>query len=153
MEQSLSWEANSSSASQEIPPILWNPKVHYCMHKSLPPVPFLSQIVPVHALHPTSWRSILILSSHLWLGLPSGLLPSGFPTKTLYTPLHSPIHATCTAHLILHDLIKLTIFGEDHRSWSSSSCSFLHSPVALSVIVPYIFLSTLSKTLRLCSFY
>ena len=36
--------------------------------------------------HPTSWRSILILSTHLHLGLPSGLLPSGFPSKTLYTP-------------------------------------------------------------------
>ena len=35
--------------------------------------------------HPTSWRSSLI-STHLRLGLPSGLLPSGFPTKTLYTP-------------------------------------------------------------------
>ena len=35
--------------------------------------------------HPTSWRSILILSTHLSLVLPSGLFPSGFPTKTLYT--------------------------------------------------------------------
>ena len=32
--------------------------------------------------HHTTWRSILIISSHLRLGLPSGLFPSDFPTKT-----------------------------------------------------------------------
>ena len=40
--------------------------------------------------HPTSWRSILILSTHLCLGLPIDLLPSGLPTKTLYTPSPHP---------------------------------------------------------------
>ena len=47
----------------------------------------LSWASPIQSSYrnPTSWRSILILSSHLRLGLPSGLFPSGFPTSTLYT--------------------------------------------------------------------
>ena len=40
--------------------------------------------------HPTSWRSILILSTHLRLGLPSGLFHSGLTTKTLYAPSPHP---------------------------------------------------------------
>ena len=57
----------------------------------------LSRSSPIQSInpHPTSWRSVLILSTHLRLGLPSGLLPSGFPSKTLYTLLSSPICATC----------------------------------------------------------
>ena len=49
----------------------------------------LSWTSPIQSIypHPTSWRSILILSTQLCLGLPSGFLPSGFPTTTLYTPL------------------------------------------------------------------
>jgi hypothetical protein len=65
------------------------------------PVPILSQINLVHAPIPLPWNSILILSSHLRLGLPSGLFLSGFPTKTLYGPLFSPyvLHAPPTSFL------------------------------------------------------
>ena len=111
MVQSPSWEANWFAASQEIPRISRNPKVHYHTHKHPPPVPILGQPNPVHI--PISWRSILI-STHLRLGLPSGLLPSSFPSKTLYTPLSSPIHVTCPAHLILLDFITRTILGEEY---------------------------------------
>jgi hypothetical protein len=74
--------------------------------------------------HPTSQRSILILSSHLLLGLPSGLFPSGFPTETLYTTLYSLIRATCPDHLILLDFITLKMLGEEYRSLSCILFSF-----------------------------
>ena len=68
-------------------------------HLSLSWVSSIQSITP----HPTSWRSILILSSHLHLRLPSGLFPSICPTKTLYTPLLCTIRATCPAHRSLLD--------------------------------------------------
>ena len=71
----------------------------------------LSWASPIQSIypHPNSWRSILILFTHLRLGLPSGLFPFGFPTKTIYTPLSSPIRATCPAHLIILHFITHTI--------------------------------------------
>ena len=86
----------------------------------------LSWASPIQSIYPqpTSRRSVLILSTHLLLGLHSGLLPSGFPTKTLYTPLSSPIRATCPAHLILLDFITRTILGEEYKSFSFANCIF-----------------------------
>ena len=51
---------------------------------------FLSWASPIQSIypHPTSWRTVIILSTHLRLGLPSGFLPSGFPNNTLYLLQH-----------------------------------------------------------------
>ena len=54
MQLSPSLEANRFVASQEIPSILWNPKVHYRIHKCLPPIPILSQLDAIHTPHPTT---------------------------------------------------------------------------------------------------
>ena len=104
----------------------------------------LSWASPIQSIypHPTSWRSVLILSTYLRLGLPSGLFPSGFLTKTLYTPLSSPIRAICPAHLILLYFITRTILGEEYKSFSSSLCNLLNSPVTSSLLGPNILLNS-----------
>jgi hypothetical protein len=124
MQQSPSWEANRFSASQEIPHILWESKVHHRIHKSPPPVIILSQSDPVQT------STSHFLNIHLKLILPSKpgcpkWSPSlCCPTKTLCTPLLSPTRATCPAHLILLDFITWTIMGEEYRSLSYSSLVF-----------------------------
>ena len=114
----------------------------------------LSWASPIQSIYPhhTSWRSILILSTHLRLGHPSGFFPSGFPTKTLYTPISLPTRATCPAHLILLDFITRTILGEEYKSFSSWLCNLLHSPVTSSLLGPNILLRTMfSNTLSFLS--
>ena len=82
------------------------------------------------------------------MGLPSGLFPSDFPTKTLYTYFFSPyvLHTPPISFLLY--LIIRKIFIDEYKSLSSSIHSFLHSLVTSSLLGPNIFLSTLfSNTL------
>jgi hypothetical protein len=64
----------------------------------------------------TYQRSVLILSLHLHLGLPSSPFFSGFPTKTLYAPLLFHKRATCSAYLSRLDMITRITFGEKYRT-------------------------------------
>jgi hypothetical protein len=90
MELSPFWEAASCAAIQELPSILWNPKVQYRVHESPALVLILNQIYPTHTT-PSYLSKIHFSIVHpLRLGLSSGLFPCGFPTNILYAFLLSP---------------------------------------------------------------
>ena len=137
--QSPSWEANWFAANQEIPRILWNPNVHYRTHKPPPPVSILGQPNPVH-----------IYTSHLLEIHPNIILPStprspqwSLSLRFPHQDSIHPIRATCLSHLILLDFITCTILGEEYKSFSSSLCSLLHSPVTSPLLCPKILLNTM----------
>ena len=129
-----------------------NPKVHYHTHKRPPPASILGQPNPVHIptshlleihrniIHPSTPRS------------PQWSLSLLFPYQDPIHPLSSAKRATCPVHLILLDFITRTILGEEYKSFSSSLCNLLHSPVTSSLLDTNILLNTMfSNTLSFLS--
>ena len=147
MVQSPSWEANWFAASQEIPLISRNPKVHYRTHKRLPPVSILGQPNPVH-----------IPTSHL-LEIHPNIHPSTPRSPqwslSLRLPFQDPIHPPLFTHMrhmpnpSHSSWITRTILGEEYKSFSSSLCSLLHSPVTSSLLGPNILLNTILQIVNI----
>jgi len=97
-------------------------------------------------------RTVLKLSSHLSLRLPSGSFHSGFPSKILYALLISPMLVTSPVHFIILDFITVPIIGEGYKLWSSSVWRLPQPSATFSVLVPNTLFNTLfSDTFNLRS--
>jgi hypothetical protein len=99
--------------------------------------------------HSTSLRSILLLSTHVRHGLPSGLLPSAFPPIS-YMHFSSPHSCYLSCHSIFLGLIIIITIEVEYNLWSSLLCSFLLH-FSLDQIISSTLLDTLSKVPPLMS--
>jgi len=108
--QRPSWEANSRPAGQEISFLLWNLKVHYHVHKTLPLTPILSQMNSPYTLTTYFFEIHFNITLPSTPNLSSGLLFSGLQAKILYTLLISPMGDAFPTYLNFLNLITNNIW-------------------------------------------
>jgi hypothetical protein len=130
-EESPSWEANSCSATQNIPCLLWNPTFHYLVHKSLPLVSIWTQINPVHT-YPSLLSKINFnftfpvvnrspkwsppfMFSDLYLCLQNLFYLSVFLTKILFA-----CYLSFKSHPPWFGQPNNAIYGEKYKLWRAS---------------------------------
>ena len=143
MVQSPSWAANWFVASQEIPRISLNPKVHYRTHKRPPPVPILGQPNPVH-----------IPTSHLLEIHPNIIHPSTprspqwshsfrFPHQDLVHPplLTNTLHMTRPSHYSRYNHphnIEISSPTKSYLHVANFAVAFLFKPQVYRILTAYI---------------
>jgi len=133
VEKCYSWEA--TSASQAVSQIFetWRFITAYtrARHLSLSRVRWILSTPS----YPIYWRLVLILISHLRLGLSRGFFPSGFITETLYAFIFSPTRVACTAHFVSHAPITRMIFDES-SSHAAASIFLSRSKCPPPILLP-----------------
>lgn len=113
------------------------------MRKRASQIPVLCQMNTAHILFPEG--SILILPSHLRVGLPLDLFSSDFPAEIVYA-FTSPVRTTWPTHLILLASIVLTVFGETYKFMKLLTVQLSSVSLYFILLGPRTLLSNLSET-------